>query len=106
MIIRTKIEWSQDKQLDPVEKEKIEARAEFESSYDPYEDLTEIVEKEAIIDTIGDKLYVQIEEDKICMLNLLSGEYILTNTSIKKFQERVIFRGTLDDIYTLLTNNN
>ena len=104
MIIRTKIDWSQEKKLDPIEKEKIEAKAEVVPEYDPYDDLNEEVEKEALIDTTEDKIYVQVDDNKICMMNLLSGEYILTDTSVQRFQERIIFKGNLDEIEKKLTN--
>lgn len=106
MVYRTVIEWVQERKLDPVEKEKIEARVEFEKTYDPYDDLNEKVDKEAIIHTDEDKMYVQIEDDKICMLNLLNVEYIYMDDSIKKFQERIMFKGNLNDIEKKLTNKN
>lgn len=103
MIYRTVIEWTQEKKLDPVEKEKILAREEFDKEYDSYDDLNETVDKEAIIDTNENKLYVQVEDDKVAMLNLLSVEYVFMESFLRKFQEKIVFKGNLNEIEKKLT---
>lgn len=102
MIIRTKIEWTQEKKLDELEKQKLEAKAEFEPDFDPFEEMYEDSEKEAIIDTNQNKVYVAIEPGKICVMNLLGAEYIVVGKSVQRFQERVTFEGDLDEIYNNL----
>lgn len=108
MIIKTKIDWVQTRELSEEERERIEAKkAVLEDRYDPFEDeedLFEDAEKNAIIDTNNNKLYVEISENKICLTNLLGGEYIvMENGSTQRVEERLYFKSTLEEIYTELT---
>lgn len=106
MIFKTKIEWRQEKELDPLIKEELEAKAEFVTDYDPTDELYESIEKDCVIDTNDDRMYVQVSENKICMANLLGGEYMVLPDGIQRFEERIYFKGDLNDIYTELTKNN
>ena len=87
-----------------IEKEKIEDRKEFETDYNSFKDETEEVEKDAIIDTVANKLYIQTSEDKVCITNLLTGEYVENeNGNIERIEERLYFKSTLDEVYEQLT---
>lgn len=105
MIIKTKIEWNQTKELTESEKELREAKKSVLKDYDPTnEDEYETVIKRAIIDTKDDKLYVEISENKICLTNLMNGEYMVFDDSIQKVSNRIYFEATLDEIMEKLTN--
>lgn len=108
MILLTEIEWEQNRELSELEKEKIEAKREFVPEYDPYSDdsLFEQTIKRAIIDTDSDKLYVEVEYNKICMTNLLGGVYITENNYTQRVEERLYFEAKLEDIYKNLTEKN
>lgn len=104
MIIRTKIEWSQAKELTESEKEFREAKRSVLKDYNPHEeDEYETVEKQAIIDTEDDKLYVEISENRICLTSLMGGEYMIVEDSIQKVSNRIYFEATLDEIMEKLT---
>lgn len=104
MIIRTKIEWSQTKELTESEKEIREAKKSVLKDYNPHEeDDYETVEKQAIIDTEDDKLYVEISENRICLTSLMTGEYMIVEDSIQKVSNRIYFEATLDEIMEKLT---
>ena len=100
MILRTKIEWLQQKQLS--EKE-IAKREVLGTDYDSSETYETVI-KTAIVDTENDKLYVEAGEGKICMTKLLNAEYAYTeNGQIERIEERVTIFETLDNIYEQLT---
>ena len=104
MILRAKIDWLQPRKLDPAEKEKIEARKEFEPHYNSSKDENEEVEKDSIIDTGNNKLYVQTTEDKVCMTNLLKSDFIENEEgNIERIEERIYFKSTLDEVYEQIT---
>lgn len=101
MIIRTQIEWLQQKQLSDKE---IAKREVLGSDYDT-SDAYETVLKTAIVDTVNDKLYVEISDTKVCMTKLLSAEYAYSEGGqIERIEERVTILETLDNIYNQLTN--
>lgn len=107
MILRTTVDWEQTKEMTEHEREVMEARAEFDPTYNPHADdsLFESTVKSAIIDTDNDKLYIQISDEKLCMTKLLAGEYFaLDNGEIERVEERLYFKSTLDEIYEKLTN--
>lgn len=99
MILRTKLEWSAEKKLDPIEKEEIEARMEFDPAYIPDNDLYEDVQKECIIDTDNNLIYVQVEPDKVCIVKLLGGQYLELSIGVQRFEERVFIESNLEEIY-------
>lgn len=101
MILKTNIEWEQSKDLSDKERELMEARAEVDPGYNPHddEDLFELVIREAIIDTDNNKLYVEVSKDKICMTELLGGQYIGDGETTQRIEERLYFKSTLEEIY-------
>lgn len=106
MIIRTKIDWLQNKELSETEKEFLEAKKEFEENFDSFNEEYEETEKNAIIDTDSDKLYIEVETERICMTRLLDGQYILAeNGNMERIEERLFFKSTLDEIYNELIKN-
>ena len=106
MILRTIIDWEQDKEMDEYEKSVFEARRIVDPDYNPYADdsLFESTTKNAIIDTVQNKIYVEISDDRLCMTKLLGGEYVIINDEIDRLEERLYFQSTLDEIYEKLTN--
>jgi hypothetical protein len=99
MILRTRIEWLQLKKLSANELAKREVLGSDYDSSDEYE----TVEKEAIVDTINDKLYIELTPEKICMTRLLNAEYAYNeNGQIERIEERVTIMETLDNIYNKL----
>lgn len=100
MILRTTIEWVQIKPLTEFEIAKREVLAEeYEPPVDEYEELI----KEAVIDTTNEKIYIEIEPDKICMIRLLDANYAYNeNGGMERIEERLIFKETLENIYNKL----
>lgn len=100
MILRTQIEWLQLKELSEKEMAKREVLG---SDYDSTESY-ETVLKDAIVDTVNDKLYVGLTNDKVCMTRLLSAEYAYNESGqIERIEERVTIIETLENIYKQLT---
>lgn len=100
MIIKTKIEWLQQKELSDKE---IAKREVLGTDYDT-SDSYETVLKTAVVDTINDKLYVEISDTKVCMTKLLSAEYAYgENGQIERIEERITILEKLDNIYNQLT---
>jgi hypothetical protein len=109
MILKTKIDWLQNKELSDSEKELLQAKKEFlgDDYIDDDEKQYEEIEKNAIIDTDSDKLYIEIDDEKVCMVRLLGGDYYPTEDgALQRIEERLYFMSTLDEIYNTLTNNN
>lgn len=111
MILKTTVEWTQDKKLSKSEKENIDAKREvLGENYDPYEDqhlLYEETVKNALIDTNENKLYVEISEDRICMTHLLGCQYIATSDDLlQTVTEKLYFKSTLDKIMKELKKQN
>lgn len=100
MIIKTKIEWSEPIEISEEEKAKREVLG---SEYQPIDDY-EKLEKEAIIDTVENKLYVEIDERKVCLTELLGADYLYSDSGfITKMEEKIYLITTLDKIYKMLT---
>ena len=101
MIIKTKIDWLQTKKLSEYEQAKREVVGDdFKDDTDPYEE----AEKDAVIDTGNDKMYIQIEPDKICMIRLLDAQYLYSeNGQLERIEERLMFKSDLETIYNELT---
>ena len=107
MIIRTKIDWLQNKELSTEEREILDAKREFLESYDEYEEEYEETTKEAILDTFNNKIYIQVEENKICLIELLGGQYIQDESgAMRKMEERLYFESTLDELYDQLIKDS
>lgn len=107
MILKTKIDWLQNKNLTKEEQEILEAKKEFlEDAYDIINEEFEEAEKDAIIDTVNDKIYIEVEPDKICLIRLLDANYAFTESGrMERIEERLYFKSTLETIYNELTNN-
>lgn len=96
MILKTTIDWLQNK---PLSEEEIAKREVLGPDYKSTDDYDE-VEKSAIIDTSDDKLYIEIEPNKICMTKLLGGEFIVDdNDIIQRMEERLYFKCTLAELF-------
>jgi hypothetical protein len=108
MILRTKIDWLQNKVLTKEEQEILEAKREvLEDDYDAAAEEYEETEKDAIIDTVNDKIYIEIEPDKICMIRLLDAQYAYNEAGkMERIEERLYFKSTLEQIYNELTTTN
>lgn len=103
MIILTKISWVQTKKLSDEEREILEAKKAVIEDYDSYDDAYEDTEKNAIIDTEGEKVYIEIDEKTVCMTRLLSGEYYTNDRgNLERIEERLYFQGNLTEIYNEL----
>lgn len=107
MILKTKIDWLQNKVLTKEEQEILQAKKEvLEDAYDIINEEFEEAEKDAIIDTVNDKIYIEIEPEKICMIRLLDANYAFTESGqMERIEERLYFKSTLETIYNELTNN-
>lgn len=103
MIIKTKIDWMQNKKLSDEEKEIIEAKKAVLDNYNGYDEEYEETEKEAVIDTVNDKIYIQVEENKICLIRLLGGDYFPNEQGVlERIEERIYFQSNLDDVFKQL----
>lgn len=102
MILRTKVDWLENKELSEQE---IAKREVLGKEYEPDEDVYNKVSKNAIIDTGENKLYVEVDEDKICLTPLLNGEFIVADDQVQRMEERLFFESKLDLIYELLTES-
>ena len=103
MILRTTVEWTQDKKISPEDLEKLKAKQEvLGRDYNPMEDqhlLYEETVKNAIIDTDSDKIYVEISANRICMTRLLDAQYICDSENvIQTVTEKLYFESTLEEI--------
>lgn len=111
MIIRTKVKWTDVKELSPEEKERIEAMKyvlgdDYEVESDNEEEPYEEYEKDAIIDFVNDKVYVEMEPGRICVSRLLGGEhYYNPDGNLERLEERLFFDYNLDELYKILTSN-
>lgn len=103
MILRTKVEYEEENtsKLNEDEKAKYIAKKDFLGKDFPEEELIiDKVERNVIIDTDNDKIYIDIGEGKISMRNLLDSEFFpLEDGSIGNFFAQVVFKGNLDEIY-------
>ena len=72
MIIKTKIEWLKEIELTEEEETIIEAkRAVLGGEYIPEDIKYDAVTKDAIIDVKNKLLFVQVEQDEMCVTKLL-----------------------------------
>lgn len=107
MILKTKMEWLQTKVLTKEEKEILEAKKDvLQEAYNEMEDEYESSERDAVIDTVNDKIYVEVEPGRICMMRLLFADYMYTEGGqMERIEERLYFKSTLETIYNELTTN-
>lgn len=106
MLLKVKIDWVQNKKLTKEEQEQLDAKIEvLGSDYeDSYEDRYDEVEKLALIDTENNKMYVEVEDNKVCLTRLLTAEYIPTSTgNVERIEERLYINTTLVEIEKQLT---
>lgn len=111
MILRTTVEWTQDKKISPEELEKLKAKQEvLGDEYDPYDDqdlLYEQTVNNAIIDTDNDKLYVEVSENRICITHLLGCQYVYTpDNTLQTITEKLYIQSTLEEIEEALKTKN
>ena len=107
MIIKTKIDWLQTKNLSEEEKKLLEAKKSVVDDYNEYEEEYEEAQKDAIIDTLNDKVYIEVEDNKICLIRLLEGMYFPTGEgSVERVEERMFFESNIQDIYEQLIEEN
>lgn len=105
MIFKSKIYWTQTKEMS--EKEKEIQQAKMEVLGDDYEFDEEIefenTEKNVIIDTSDNIMYVELNEEEICISELLGGDYIMQeNGDITKMKDMVYIKSTLKEIWEKL----
>lgn len=105
MIIETKIEWRQRKssELSEVEEAK---RIVLGDDYVPPEDEDkfEDVMKNALIDVECEKIYIEIDDETICITRLLDAQYVYNEKGgLERIEERVFFKGILSEIKEKLT---
>lgn len=103
MLIRTKLDWSEKKDLTALSEDdraQLEAKIEYVGEDKMYDELYEDVVKDAIIDTVGDKLYVQIKENQLSLRRLLDSVFVQgPEGSVQKYEDQILFEGTLDELY-------
>ena len=103
MIIKTKIEWLKEIELTEEEKTIIEAkRAVLGGEYIPEDIKYDAVTKDAIIDIKNKLLFVQVEQDEICVTKLLESTYVLIEGGVQKLTDRQYFKGDLEELYNIL----
>lgn len=103
MIIKTKIEWLKEIELTDEEKAIIEAkRAVLGGEYIPEDIKYDAVTKDAIIDIKNKLLFVQVEQDEICVTKLLESTYVLIEGGVQKLTDRQYFKGDLEELYNIL----
>lgn len=108
MILKTKIDWLQNKEMSDAEKEIMQAKKDVmgDDYVDDYEDEYEEIEKNAIIDGCNDKIYIEIDSETVCLVRLLGADYYPTESgSMQRIEERLYFKSTLDEIYENLTKH-
>lgn len=111
MILRTTVEWTQDKKISPEDLEKLNAKKEvLGDEYNPLEDqdlLYEDTVNNAIIDLYNDKLYVEISKKRICLTHLLASQYVYnTDNYLQIITEKLYIESTLDEIEKELLKSN
>lgn len=103
MIIKTKIEWLKEIELTDEEKAIIEAkRAVLGGEYIPEDIKYDAVTKDAIIDVKNKLLFVQVEQDEICVTKLLESTYVSIEGGVQKLTDRQYFKGDLEELYNIL----
>lgn len=103
MIIKTKIEWLKEIELTEEEKTIIEAkRAVLGGEYIPEDIKYDAVTKDAIIDVKNKLLFVQVEQDEICVTKLLESTYVSIEDGVQKLTDRQYFKGDLEELYNIL----
>jgi hypothetical protein len=103
MIIKTKIEWLKEIELTEEEKTIIEAkRAVLGGEYIPEDIKYDAVTKDAIIDVKNKLLFVQVEQDEICVTKLLESTYVSIEGGVQKLTDRQYFKGDLEELYNIL----
>lgn len=103
MIIKTKIEWLKEIELTEEEKTIIEAkRAVLGGEYMPEDIKYDAVTKDAIIDVKNKLLFVQVEQDEICVTKLLESTYVSIEGGVQKLTDRQYFKGDLEELYNIL----
>lgn len=103
MILRTKIDWLQAKELSEKEKAKKEVLG---ADYVAPKEEFEKTQKDAIVDTYTDKLYIGVSENKVCIMRLLDTQFIPnTEGGIEKFEDTILIEGTIENIYNQLTES-
>ena len=103
MIIKTKIEWLKEIELTKEEKTIIEAkRVVLGGEYIPEDIKYDAVTKDAIIDVKNRLLFVQVEQDEICVTKLLESTYVSIEDGVQKLTDRQYFKGDLEELYNIL----
>ena len=103
MIIKTKIEWLKEIELTEEEETIIEAkRAVLGGEYIPEDIKYDAVTKDAIIDVKNKLLFVQVEQDEICVTKLLEPTYVSIEGGVQKLTDRQYFKGDLEELYNIL----
>ena len=103
MVIKTKIEWLKEIELTEEEKTIIEAkRAVLGGEYIPEDIKYDAVTEDAIIDVKNKLLFVQVEQDEICVTKLLESTYVSIEGGVQKLTDRQYFKGDLEELYNIL----
>lgn len=106
MILRTKIAWLKAKEESEEEKLKREVLGD-EYVEDKSKDGFDKTMRDAIIDTVEDKLYIQLYDDQVCIQKLLQTEFLPTEDgTLTRYEDSIIIYSTLDEIYEQLTKQN
>ena len=103
MVIKTKIEWLKEIELTEEEKTINEAkRAVLGGEYIPEDIKYDAVTEDAIIDVKNKLLFVQVEQDEICVTKLLESTYVSIEGGVQKLTDRQYFKGDLEELYNIL----
>ena len=103
MIIKTKIEWLKEIELTEEEERMIKAeRAVLGGEYISEDIKYDAVTKDAIIDVKNKLLFVQVEQDEICVTKLLEPTYVSIEGGVQKLTDRQYFKGDLEELYNIL----
>lgn len=105
MILKTKMQFEEEstKGMSKEDKEIYEAKKAVLGDDFDHDEEYDKVEKNVIIDTDHDHLYVEDEDGYIVMRNLLQSDiYPLENGSVGSFYSQITYKGNLDEIYAIL----
>ena len=103
MVIKTKVEWLKEIELTEEEQAIMEPkRAVLGGEYMPEDIKYDEVTKDAIIDFKNKLLFVQVEQDEICVTKLLESTYVSIEGGVQKLTDRQYFKGDLEELYNIL----
>lgn len=100
MILRTKIAWYKAKEESEEEKLKREVLGDDYYEEKPSKEDYDTTKKDVIVDTIGEKIYIQLHDDQVCIQRLLQTELLTTESgAVTRYEDSIIIYSNLDEIY-------